>query len=390
LTTFNSTRFEPLLKAEAGEIILNRLDSFSPETRETLVRDFRVIPLPGNSFFNTYYTRGFYVIGEGGEITKYIYAEGLSDVIIPSSNGDRYLLFTGNIPMSLEGHWGTAPTRELYSADGELMWRYEYVPGYPRASGDLSLVCVLRPGGVLTQINAAGETVTIEHQSWNTPFLVSSEGDKILLNDYENGTVILDAQGRVINHLEEDYCGWGPYLIGSFPDVQSYYVSSDFIIQLCRKAEVKDHRVQVYNGEARLLWEKEFPWQEHHGLRFGISPNEKYLLLCVKLPDPKCILFRVKNGAELSEIDLAGEGFYSFVGCGIANDGRRSFITTLDNTNLKSRTFIFEEREKIAEYDAEAPEDYACCYPLVEFSRDGSLIALSFGKGFTIYRINRE
>lgn len=390
LTTFNNARFEPLLKAEAGEIIINRLDSFSPETRETLVRDFRVIPLPGNSFFNTYYTRGFYVIGEGGEITKYIYAEGLSDVIIPSSNGDRYLLFTGNIPMSLEGHWGTAPTRELYSADGELMWRYEYVPGYPRASGDLSLVCVLRPGGVLTQINAAGETVTIEHQGWNTPFLVSSEGDKILLNDYENGTVILDAQGRVINHLEEDYCGWGPYLIGSFPDVQSYYVSSDFIIQLCRKAEVKDHRVQVYNGEARLLWEKEFPWQEHHGLRFGISPNEEFLLICIRLPEPKCELYGTKNGAKLRKIRIEEEDLSRFVECGVTNDGRKCFVTTLDNTNLKSTTYVFEKGKMIAEFRTEAPENLTCNYPLVEFSRDGSLIAVSFEKGFTIYEINPD
>jgi hypothetical protein len=294
------------------------------------------------------------------------------------------------VPWSLEGSWGTPRTRGLFGANGDLIWNHKSLPGYPRASADLSLVCVLCPGGILTIINDDGEPATITYSDWRTPFLVSGNGDKIIINDLENGTVVLDGQGGIIKHLKKGYCGWVPYLIGGSPDVGSYYASSDYIIQLCRKAEVRDHRVQVYNGSARLLWEKEFPWQEHHGLRFGISPNEKYLLLCVRLPDPKCILYRVKNGKRLGEIYFEEGDFDRFVECGITNDGRRCFVTTLDNTNLKSKTFIFEEGEKIAEYDAEAPEDYTCCYPLAEFSRDGSYLALSFGKGFTIYRIDHD
>jgi hypothetical protein len=390
LTTFNGTRFEPLLKAEAGEIILNRLDSVSPETKEALIGNFKVIPLPGNSLFNTYYTRGFYVIGETGEKERYFYAEGLSEVIIPSSNGDRYLLSTGNVPMSLEGYWGTAPARELYSADGDLIWHYEYLPGYPRASADLSLVCVLRPGGVLTLIDDEGETATIKHQCWVTPLLVSGKGDKILLNDYEKGTVILDGRGEEISRLKDGYLGWTLRLIGSIPDVQSYYISSDFIIQLCRKLEVRNHRIQVYNGDARLLWERKFPWQEQHGLRFGISPNEEFLLICIRLPEPKCELYRTKNGARLRKIRFEEEDFYRFVECGVTDDGRRSFVTTLDNTNLKSKTFVFEKGEKIAEFHTVAAENAACTYPLVEFSCDGSFIAVSFEKGFSIYRISTD
>ena len=390
LTTFNDSYFEPILKAEAGEIILNRLDSISSETKEALIGDFRVISLPGNDFLNTYYTRGFYVIGEAGEIIKYIYGDRLSEVIIPSSTGDRYLLFSGNVPMSLEGNWGTAPTRELYEADGDLIWRHEYVPGYPRASGDLSLVYILCPGGILTIINEYGKIINMEHPRWGTPFLVSRKGDKILLSDNENGTVVLDERGKNISRLKEDYYGWVPYLISARPDVQSYHISSDFIIQLCRKLEVRDHRIQVYNGDARLLWEREFPWQEQHGLRFGISPNEEFLLLCVMLPDRKCILYRVKNGAKIRETDLTGKDFYRFVECGVTNDGKRCFVTTLNNTNLRSTTFVFENDKKIAEFHTEAPENPACNYPLVKFSQDGSLIAVSFEKGFSIYRISMD
>jgi hypothetical protein len=390
LTTFNNARFEPILKAEAGEITLNRLDSVSPETKEMLIGDFQVLPLPGNSLFNTYYTRGFYVIGEGEEISKYVYAEGLSEVIIPSSDGDRYLRFTGIVPCSLEGPWGTAPKRELFNADGDLIWRYEYVPGYPRASGDLSLVCVLCPGGILTMLHDNGENTTIENPRWGTPLGVSKRGNRILLRDYENGTVVLDAQANNISGLKKGYYPWAPYLISGCPDVDSYFVSSDLIIQLCRQSEVYYDYIQIYDGEARLLWEREFPEQEQFGLKFGISPNEEYLLLCVRLPDPKCILYRVKNGAKLREIDLAGEDLRSFAGCRVTNDGGRCFVTTLDKTFLKSRSFVFEKSTKIAEFRTNAPENPLCMYPLLAFSKDGSFIAISFEKGFTIYRINTD
>ena len=390
LTTFHGTRFEPVLKAEAGEIILNRLDSVNPETRETLIVDFRVIPLPGDSLFNAYYTRGFYVIGEAGEINKYVYAEGLSEVIIPSSNGDRYLRFTGIVPCSLEGPWGTAPTRELYNADGDLLWHHEYVPGYPRASGDLSLVFVLCPGGLLTIIKEDGESTTVKGPRWGTPLGVSKTGNRILLRDYENGTIVLDAQANNISRLKKGYYPWTPYLISGCPDVKSYFVSSGLIIQLCRQSEVRYDYIQIYDGDARLLWERKFPSQEHYGLRFGISPNEKHLLLCLMLPDRKCILYRVKDGAKLREIDLAAEDFRTLVECGVTNDGRRCFATTLDNTYLKSKSFVFEKGTKIAEFRTEAPENPPCLYPLITFSNDGSFIAISFEKRFTIYRICRD
>ncbi len=388
LTTFNNARFELILKAEAGEIILNEIESINGEAKEALLDDFRVITLPGNEFINTYLTRGFYLIGGAGEVRKFVYTEELSEVIIPSKKGDRYLLCTGSVPWNLEGSWGTAATRELYDFHNDLIWRHEYIGGYPRASNDLSLVGILRPG-VLNVINDKGENTKIEHPGWKTPFFVTSRGDTVILTDIETGTVMLDAKGKKVHNLRTGYHGWIPFSF-TFLDAPSYYASSNLIIQLCRKAEVRDHRIQVYNGKPRLLWEKKFPWQEQHGLRFGLSANEEFILICVRLPERKCELYRTKNGAKLREIELTGEDFYWFVECGVTNDGKRCFLTTLNNTNLKSKTFVFENGEKIAEFHTEATENPACNYPLVELSQDGSLIAVSFEKGFSIYRISTD
>ena len=422
LRTFAGAELELVAKADGGAIEFTVIPTLSADDKKELVESFRIIWLRNRG----YLAQGFYLLDALGGVEKYIYADEPTGVVLPSITGDSYLICRKDV-----SNFSFTPTtpliKELHDIDGSLRWSYELV-GYVYASDELDTVGVFlaRRGGKedpnIVVINKEGHLTGTYQPVCSLPACVSRDGQIIALAEsdtgspagYPKGTRIFDKSGNLLFTLDPDYiCDLG---IGGGRSLV-LYASANYIIQACHKVErmVNDpprydsagnviegirpisgeHFIQVYNRDGILIWQKGFS-----GIlaltTFSVSDNDKYIMVYVPQPSPRCVVFEADTGLREYEVPLGTDPGVRLSDAGVADDGSKIFVVFNKNAGRpgiefrKARALVYDNGVKIAEFEheydlAKTAGDYH-----LQFSKSGEFLAVTANKEFRIFRIRAK
>jgi len=411
--TFAGAKLDLVLAADNGETTVNNLDSLTADERDEVAGNFRVVRLHGRTRLG----EGFYVINENGTIEKFIIGQRQSDQILPSSDGDCYLLCTGSSPTGF--HYPHFPLiKELYSIDGGLRWRHEII-GYVDASEDLSTIGVFFPESYSEKypniriIDKTGNLINNHKPYCGYPWFVSRDGKKIIVPEYGGilpanamkGTRVFNKNGKLLFTLNPDYlCHFGP---GDGPKL---YGSDQHIIQVCyevgrekvepepadpekryreAKTEKPGYYVQTYTADGYFKWQKKF----EEAVSIGVSENDKHLFIYVPETTPRYEVISTETGTLEYVIVIPDVLGFTFAEAALSNDGRKCCVIlrkfgTKEPFPAKSEALLFEDGNEIAKFEKtyDIHEMSSGRYH-AEFSADGNLIVMSCDTSFRIFTI---
>jgi len=396
--TFAGAELDLVLAADNGEVSFNGIDSLNESDRETLLEEFKVIRLRGRNYLDD----GFYLLGEGGNIDKFITATEPLGAVVASVNGERYFVSKIARPnFNLTPVYPVA--KEVYNSEGTLLWSYEIV-GYPRMSDDLSTVCVYnyRYGSEenpnIHIITNSGALIKTYHPNCGVPFQVSRDGENIIIadkTDGDSGTRVFTKRGNLLFTLDPEYrCNLGSGRTGGL----ILYGSSKYIVQACRKGDNPEDYLQVYDGHGSLLWQKSFGISSGN-IRFEVSANDEYLLVYYLEPNAGFEVFNLANGTPIRKVSIDGKPPGGFFRGGVSADSSEVYIVFtkylgkagVPNSTFDSTLFIFKEGTRIAEFRNKYDlNNLATGAYGVRFSRDGKYVVVTDGKGFRLFSVGQR
>ncbi len=415
--TFAGTKLELVLAADNGETTLNNLESLTADERDEVAGNFRVVRLHGRTLLG----EGFYLIGNEGTIEKFVTVDEYRDVILPSKNGDCYLVCSGSCPTAFHSPYFPS-LKTLYDTEGIKKWSHE-VYGYVHASEDLSLIGVFFPfsrseRNPNIRIIDKNGNLKDNHQPYcGAPYFVSRDGEKIIVPEFSGslpaqapkGTRVFGRNGRLMFTLDPGYlCYFGA---GDGPKL---YCSDRLIVQICqeverqeipphasdpekrpreKKVEKPGYYIQVYSEDGVLMWQKPYRENTYFG-SFAFSGNDRFLLVYVPGDLPRYEVFEVETGVLKSAIPMPEEKNWRFVNGTLSNDGKRQCLILVKTSGVpgdysaRSKAAIFDDGIKIAEFNKSFNfADVSTGGYHVEFSDGGRYVSVSSDKSFRIYRI---
>jgi hypothetical protein len=419
LRTFAGTELELVLAGDNGETTFNNLDSLTVGGKKELAETFRIISLRNGG----YLAQGFYLLDAQGGVEKYVYADEPMGIVSPSTTADSYLVCRKEV-----SNFSGTPTgpliKELYEIDGNLRWSYE-LPGYVHASDELETVGIFlawrtpKEKPAIVVINKEGHVTGTNPPACNRPACVSRGGQIIALAEadtgspagYPKGTRIFDKSGNLLFTLDPNYIcdlgmGGGRTLV--------LYASANYIIQTCHKLErmVNDpprydsegnviegirpvsgeHFIQVYNRDGILKWQKGF--SDVLALTtFSVSDNDKYVMVYVPQPSPRCEIFEAGTGLREYEIPLGTDPDVRLSDAGVGDQGSQIFVVFDENGDRPgtyfrtSRAMVYDNGVKIAEFENEYDSAKTAGDNHIRYSKTGEFLAVTLNKGYRIFRI---